>query len=265
MASLSAATTRCTRKDPSLCRIHGNLKQDAPANGGEGSIGAVRNDLLEAGELLFNSIVDPRDQEQALKTLNGRDLWLAIPSGSKLYNLATPTSDRDYMFVTAPERTVKHQFSKQSIIGDADFLVTDFPTFVKQAQAGSPRSVEAMFATLPHPTPLDGFRFAFRVSGGEWQHKHRGMVHDAYAKGYDESLPLAKRQKNRRHTLRLLRNALMLGETGQLRPELSAGEVEWVHRVSEGPEDVYEAEVTRLTQMTGMNWNELQTSRDLLT
>lgn len=245
---------QCRAQNRATCRIHGNpnstqltVEEHTP----------VHNDLTSAGEALFQQVIDPRDHEAARKVIGEHELWLAMPSGSALYGLATPASDRDYLLVVAPVVTAKKGYNKQRIIGDADFLMCDFPTFVEQSQEGVPRAVEGMFSQLPVESPLDGFRANFRAFGGTVHHKHREMVKNSFIKGENQELPLAARQKARRHSLRLLRNLNLLLDDGRFNPQLSPAEVAWVRKYSEGDDDAYYAEVHRLAERTGMPWSEV--------
>lgn len=157
-------------------------------------------------------------------------LLLKTIHGSRLYGLAHADSDYDFYEIHDQGRT------RQAISGDDDRTRIGLSAFMRQADAGTPQALEAMFSELADPSPLDALRRSYTANTAAAANRYRSTIRS--------HLLGDQTYKRRRHGLRLALNLNDLLTTGRFNPTLSdsaaatisdlahAGWENWLERTS---------------------------------
>jgi hypothetical protein len=136
------------------------------------------------------------------------DILLNTIFGSHLYGLSHADSDIDYYTVT----TTPYSKGVQTIAGEHDDFVVPFARFVTMINAAIPQSLEALYSPLADPSPLDGYRFGYRVDTTQAVAKFGGAMTQLFMEGTF---------KKRRHGYRLLLHLNDILTYGHFNPVLT--------------------------------------------
>jgi predicted nucleotidyltransferase len=140
------------------------------------------------------------------------ELLLRVLSGSRMYGLQHEESDYDYMEVYGWDK----QKPKHTVTPTLDTLKVSFSDFLRHANNGSPKFVEAMFAAKPEFSTLEHLRKAWRPSLPACRHTYHSMTKSLWLEGVETD-----NVKKRRHAVRLQLNLWDLEDFGRFKPELS--------------------------------------------
>lgn len=162
-------------------------------------------------------------------------IMLETIHGSHLYNLATPTSDRDSFIVFANQahrRKAKYAF--QRLEGMSDDLLTDVSTFQQYARNGVPQYLEAMWSEKATVDMLGHMRWSFRPNVYATEATYIRTARNFWEKGQaieeraDEHLEstdpwlaeMHRATKLKRHAYRLCLNLQDMRQFGRFNPSL---------------------------------------------
>lgn len=150
--------------------------------------------------------------------------------GSKLYGLATPTSDVDmytvYDFLNQGYRPKKQ--SSQLIEGETDHVKISYEKFLKQVKQGVPQALEVAFAEKEYW--LD-YSPSWEYCVNELQDMvwdHMSEIFETYRRTVINFMKEDDFKKNR-HAFRLMTNARELKLTGRFNPSLDDNEIQSVN------------------------------------
>jgi hypothetical protein len=163
----------------------------------------------------------------------------STPHGSRLYGLATPTSDHDTYTVLETQRNSRRRYAKQTIVGDLDDMVVDLPTWLAQCAAGVPQALEAMFSRVPTHDELTALRAGYRVTTQAWDKYLRTISNFIYVANEKAS----KNYKSKRHALRLAVNMNEFRAKGYFNPTLTPELRDFVTEYAHKDTDVASVEV----------------------
>ncbi len=187
-------------------------------------------------------------------------ILLETVHGSHLYGLATPSSDRDsYQVVDKLGSGRRLRNVKQTIVGDEDKLVIALTDFMRDADDGNPKALEAMFSPLA-TGPLKAMANSYVMNGTAARKHYHKIIHNfAYLSLQDETLrellipvygeeekvftSLGKHARSdlitkyRRHSVRLLLNLETGLGSGRFNPVLSEEQKQLVYSTAHLPEE----------------------------
>lgn len=162
-------------------------------------------------------------------------IMLETVHGSHLYNLATPTSDRDSFIVFANQaHRRKARYAFQRLEGVSDDLLTDVSTFQQYAKKGVPQYLEAMWSEKATIDELGYMRWLFRPDTYSTEATYIRTARNFWEKGdailsghpptraYPEppSPEYVRGVKLKRHAYRLCLNLQDMRQFGRFNPSL---------------------------------------------
>lgn len=133
---------------------------------------------------------------------------LRTTHGSRLYGLATPTSDHDWYEVH------DHVRARQKITGNDDTFRLPLSMWLEQCDKGVPQALEAMFAP-PELAEIDlfaEFRLSYRANTA-----HAAATYRRTSRAFIED-PRGRTAKRVRHGARILHDLEYILETGRFDP-----------------------------------------------